>query len=90
MDELSTVLSLVVELWFQFTVIILPGPPVLGFQPLPVLQLSNTAHSMLYILLQFHNRLSKTPRGNKSQELTAHPLCKLPQINCIPIVDSAP
>lgn len=58
MDELSTVLSLVVELWFQFTVIILPGPPVLGFQPLPVLQLSNTAHSMLYILLQFHNQLS--------------------------------
>lgn len=44
----------------------------------------------LYFIAISQPTFYKIPGGNKSQELTAHPLCKLPQINCIPIVDSAP
>lgn len=97
MDELSKVLYLVSELWFQFKLLILPRAPVFRFQPLHVPQLkdryaqligSSTALNALHFItiLQL---TSKTPR-EKSQELTAHPLCKLPQTNCTPTDYSAP
>lgn len=50
----------------------------------PVSSGSHTEHSMLYVSLQFHRWLCKTPGENKSQGLAAHLFCEFPQTNCTP------